>query len=86
MAERNNVKVALIESGRQARWLARKMHISEGYLSLMISGDRPWKEEYKEAVATYLGIPKSLLFAPETAHEQSAIAVPQPVASGERVG
>jgi hypothetical protein len=78
VADTNNVRLALRETGRQARWLAAKMSISEGYLSQMISGARPWTEAYKDAVATHLGIPKSLLFAQEMAYEQSKIADAQP--------
>ena len=51
----------LREQGRNHRWLARQVGISEGYVSKMCHGARPITDTLAVEMARALGIPASLL-------------------------
>jgi hypothetical protein len=52
----------LEEQGRKRRWLARRVGISEPYLSRIIAGDKTIDRARGERIGALLGVPFFLLF------------------------
>ena len=50
------------EQGRKRRWLARRVGISEPYLSRIIAGDKTIDRARGERIGALLGVPFFLLF------------------------
>ena len=49
--------------GRKQRWLAERIGVSGGYVSLIISGERTVDREQGEQIAALLDVPFFLLFS-----------------------
>ncbi len=49
--------------GRKQRWLAERIGVSGGYVSLIIAGERTVDRATGERIATLLDVPFFLLFA-----------------------
>ena len=56
------VERVLDHRGLRRGWFARKLGISDGYLSQLLSGHRSWTAELKEKAAFWLGVPEDMLF------------------------
>lgn len=52
----------MVEQGRKATWLARKLHIHRSYLSRIVAGERMVSELRARSIADHLGVPFGLLF------------------------
>ncbi len=52
----------LEEQGRKRRWVARRVGISEPYLSRIIAGDKTIDRARGERIGALLGVPFFLLF------------------------
>ncbi len=53
----------LQSQGRKQRWLAERLGVSGGYVSLIIAGERTVDRETGERIAALLDVPFFLLFA-----------------------
>jgi transcriptional regulator with XRE-family HTH domain len=53
----------LESQGRKQCWLAERIGVSGGYVSLIISGERTVDRETGERIAALLGVPFFLLFS-----------------------
>jgi transcriptional regulator with XRE-family HTH domain len=53
----------LESQGRKQRWLAERIGVSGGYVSLIIAGERTVDRETGERIAALLDVPFFLLFA-----------------------
>ena len=53
----------LESQGRKQRWLAERIGVSGGYVSLIIAGERTVDREMGERIATLLDVPFFLLFS-----------------------
>jgi transcriptional regulator with XRE-family HTH domain len=56
------IDLILKERGTEQQWLARRLDISDAYLSRLLSGERPWTEALKDKVAESLMLPRAVLF------------------------
>jgi len=50
---------------RSKAWLCRKIGISQSLMTLMLKGERTFKERYKDDIAVILATPKEILFPNE---------------------
>ena len=62
MARTHCVDIILDARGIEQQWLARRLEISDGYLSRLLSAERPWTEELKDKAAECLMLPRAVLF------------------------
>lgn len=57
------VRRVIDQRGVRLTWLADKLEISLSYLSLLLSGGKPWTATLREQAALWLGVPEDVLFS-----------------------
>jgi transcriptional regulator with XRE-family HTH domain len=58
-----NVKAWLAFTGRSQAELAAHLKVTQGYVSLLLNGKRPWQVDLLDGVADFLCVSVPLLFA-----------------------
>lgn len=59
------IHIELLQRGQGSkRWLAEQLHVSQSYVSLLLSDNRSWTERLKVAASQVLAVPVDELFTP----------------------
>lgn len=59
------IHIELLQRGQGSkRWLAEQLHVSQSYVSLLLSDGRCWTERLKTAASQVLAVPVDELFTP----------------------
>ena len=82
---KSNVRRVIDQRGVRLTWLADKLEISLPYLSLLLSGAKPWTAVLRDRAAIWLGVPEDILFSdlegkeklPEAEQEPTPEEAPQ---------